>query len=237
MKIDIPVAVALDVSSGEDAVRLARTVAPHVGAFKIGLELLSGPGPVLVSALAELGKPVFCDAKLHDIPNTVERAAANLARAGARWITAHAAGGPAMIEAAVRGAAKSGTGTGILCITVLTSLSASDLAVVGHGASVGKQVARMARLAREGGAEGVVCSVRELGDVAQVAPDLIRVTPGIRPEGSASDDQARVSTPEDALARGADLLVIGRPITAAPDPAAAAHDIVRSIMDSGWPTR
>ncbi|MEX2279039.1 MAG: orotidine-5'-phosphate decarboxylase [Acidimicrobiia bacterium] len=237
MNIDIPVAVALDVSSGEDAVRLARTVAPYVGVFKIGLELLSGPGPVLVSALAELGKPVFCDAKLHDIPNTVERAASNLARAGARWITAHAAGGPAMIEAAVRGAAKSGTGTGILCITVLTSLSASDLAVVGHGDSLGKQVARMARLARAGGAEGVVCGVRELGDVAQVAPDLVRVTPGIRPQGSARDDQARVSTPEDALARGADLLVIGRPITSAPDPAAAAHAIARSIVDSGSPTQ
>lgn len=237
MNIDIPIAVALDVSSGEEAVRIARTVAPHVGAFKIGLELLSGPGPVLVSALAELGKPVFCDAKLHDIPNTVERAAANLARAGARWISAHASGGPAMIEAAVRGAARSGTGTGILCITVLTSLSASDLAVVGHLGSLGKQVARMARLAREGGAEGVVCGVRELGDVAQVAPDLIRVTPGIRPEGSSTDDQARVSTPEEALARGADLLVVGRPITAATDPATAAEAIVRSIMDSGTPSR
>lgn len=228
----IPVAVALDVSTGEEAVRLARSVAPHVGAFKIGLELLSGPGPVLVSALAELGKPVFCDAKLHDIPNTVARAAANLARAGARWITIHAAGGPAMIDAAVRGAAAGSSGTGILAVTVLTSLSASELALAGMGDSVGKQVSRMARLARDGGAEGVVCGVRELGDVAQVSPELLRVTPGIRPEGSESHDQARVATPRAALDRGANLLVIGRPITAAADPAAAAEAIARSIVES-----
>jgi orotidine-5'-phosphate decarboxylase len=227
---DIPVAVALDVSSGEEAIRLARTVSPFVGAFKVGLELLSGPGPVLVSAMAELGKPVFCDAKLHDIPNTVERAAANLARAGARWITVHAAGGPAMIEAAVRGAASGQAG--ILAISVLTSMSGSDLVTVGMGDSIGKQVSRMARLARDWGAEGVVCAVKELGDVAQVAPELMRVTPGIRPAGSSADDQARVATPREALERGADLLVVGRPITSAPDPAKAAEQIARSIMES-----
>lgn len=230
--MEIPVAVALDMASGEDAVRLAKAVKPHVGAFKVGLELLSGPGPALVSAVAEIGLPVFCDAKLHDIPNTVERAAANLARAGARWITAHAAGGPAMIEAAVRGAASAGTGTGILCITVLTSLSASDLAAVGWGESIGRQVARTARLARDGGAEGVVSAVRELGDIAQVAPDLFKVTPGIRPHGTESHDQERVASPEEALARGADLLVIGRPITADPDPVGAARRIAGEIVDS-----
>jgi orotidine-5'-phosphate decarboxylase len=231
--IDIPIAVALDTSSGEEAVRLAKSVAPHVGAFKIGLELLSGPGPMLVSALAELGKPVFCDAKLHDIPNTVERAAANLARAGARWITAHAAGGPAMLEGAVRGAQRGREGTGILAITVLTSLSAADLAAVGLGESLGRQVARTARLARDAGAEGVVCGVKELGDVAQVASDLMRVTPGIRPAGAEHDDQARVATPLEALQRGSNLLVIGRPITAASDPVAAAAAIAHSIMESG----
>lgn len=230
--MDVPVAVALDVATGEEAVRLAKAVKPHVGAFKVGLELLSGPGPALISAVAELGLPVFCDAKLHDIPNTVERAAANLARAGARWITAHAAGGPAMIEAAVRGAASAGTGTGILCITVLTSLSASDLAAVGHGESIGRQVARMSRLARAGGAEGVVCAVRELGDVAQVAPDLFKVTPGIRPRGTEVHDQERVASPREALDRGADLLVIGRPITADPEPVEAARRIAGEIVAS-----
>ncbi|MDX1448658.1 MAG: orotidine-5'-phosphate decarboxylase [Acidimicrobiia bacterium] len=235
--MEIPVAVALDFSKGEDAVRLAKKLAPHVGAFKVGLELLSGPGPGLVSAIAELGRPVFCDAKLHDIPNTVERAAANYARAGARWITAHAAGGPAMIAGAVSGAGSAGTGTGILCITVLTSLSSADLAAVGQGDSVGRQVARTARLARDGGAEGVVCAVPELGDVAQVAPELFRVTPGIRPHGSAVGDQRRVATPEEALARGADLLVIGRPITAATDPVAAAEAIAAGIVASRPPDR
>lgn len=230
--MEVPVAVALDVTSGEEAVRLARTVKPHVGAFKVGLELLSGPGPALVSAVAEIGLPVFCDAKLHDIPNTVERAAGNLARAGARWITVHASGGPAMIEAAVRGAASGDTGTGILCITVLTSLSPADLAAVGLGESIGRQVARTARLARDGGAEGVVCAVRELGDVAQVAPELFKVTPGIRPSGTENHDQRRVATPVEALERGADLLVIGRPITADPDPAAAAGRIAAQIVAS-----
>ena len=232
-----PIVVALDTSSGEEALRLAKAVGPHVGAFKIGLELLSGPGPVLVSAVAELGKPVFCDAKLHDIPNTVERAAANLARAGARWITVHAAGGPAMVEAAMRGAGEGAANTGILCISVLTSLSKSDLALVGMGDSVGRQVSRMAKLARDGGAEGVVCGVRELGDVAQAAPGLLRVTPGIRPRGSGTDDQARTATPDEALERGADLLVIGRPITSAPDPAAAAEAIARSIVASATEPR
>ncbi|MEX1005483.1 MAG: orotidine-5'-phosphate decarboxylase [Acidimicrobiia bacterium] len=236
MTVDNPVIVALDLSTGEEAVRLARALTPHVGAFKVGLELLSGPGPVLVSAIAELGKPVFCDAKLHDIPNTVERAATNLARAGARWITAHAAGGPAMIESAVRGAHRGSVTTGILCITVLTSLTTADLAAVGSGDSIGRQVARMARLARDGNAEGVVCGVKELGDVSQVAPDLLRVTPGIRPAGTSADDQARVATPEEALERGADLVVIGRPITAAPDPVEAAAAIFRTIMESRTPS-
>jgi orotidine-5'-phosphate decarboxylase len=232
MIADVPVAVALDLPSGEQAIRLARAVSPHVGAFKIGLELLTGPGPVLVSALAELGKPVFCDAKLHDIPNTVGRAAANLARAGARWITVHAGGGPAMLEAAAAGAARGAPDTGILAITVLTSLTASDLARVGMGDSVGRQVSRLARLASEHGAEGAVCSVKELGDIAQSAPDLLRVTPGIRPAGSDHGDQARVATPQEALERGADLLVIGRPITAADDPVAAAAAIAASIVES-----
>jgi orotidine-5'-phosphate decarboxylase len=230
--IDIPVAVALDVPTGEEAVRLARSVAPHVGAFKIGLELLSGPGPVLVSALAELGKPVFCDAKLHDIPNTVTRASANLARAGARWITVHAAGGRRMLEGAVAGATSAGLGTGILAVTVLTSLDAADLAAVGMGDSIGRLVSRLSKLAAAAGAEGVVCGMREIGDVAQVAPQLLTVVPGIRPLGSEVDDQARVATPEEALARGAGLLVIGRPITAAPDPVAAAEAISRTIMES-----
>jgi orotidine-5'-phosphate decarboxylase len=218
--------VALDMDTAEDAVRLARRVAPEVGGFKVGLGLLHGVGPGVATALVDLGKPVFADAKLHDIPSQVGAAAARLGRLGVRWVTAHVAGGEAMLAAAVEalGATSSG-GAGILAVTVLTSLEESDLAAVGIGLTPGKLVSRMARLADRAGCEGVVCSPRELGVVATVAPKLIRVTPGVRPSGTATADQRRVMTPEAAVGRGADWLVIGRPITAADDPVAAAAAI------------
>jgi orotidine-5'-phosphate decarboxylase len=224
--------VALDVPTAEKAVRLASALEPHVAGFKVGLELLMGPGPAVVAAVAELGKPVFCDAKLHDIPNTVGRAAHRLGRMGARWVSVHASGGADMLRAAREGLSDGAGGTvaGVLGITVLTSLDAAALAAVGVTGSPGRQVARLARLAAGAGVEGVVCSVKELGDVAQVAPGLVRVTPGIRPAGVGADDQARVATPEEAVARGADLLVIGRAITGAPDPVGAAERISRSIV-------
>lgn len=225
-----PVLVALDLPTAEEAVRMARSLAPHVGGFKVGLELLMGPGPAVVAAVAELGKPVFCDAKLHDIPNTVEHAARQVGRLGARWLTVHAGGGEAMLRAAVEGLASAGNEAGILAVTVLTSLDAAALSSTGVTGSPGKQVARLARLAASAGVEGVVCSVKELGDVAQVAPDLVKVTPGVRPPGADAGDQARVATPQEAMARGADLLVIGRPITRAPDPVAAAAAIAAELM-------
>lgn len=230
-----PVLVALDVPSAEQAVRLATRLEPWVAGFKVGLELMMGPGPATIAAVAELGKPVFADAKLHDIPTTVGRAARQLGRIGARWVSVHASGGEAMVEAAAEGLREGSGGrqAGILAITVLTSLGADDLERVGVGRSPGRQVARLAKLAAGSGAEGVVCSVRELGDVAQVAPDLIRVTPGIRPASSADDDQARVATPAEALARGATYLVIGRPITAAADPAEAAAGIAGDLAHPG----
>lgn len=226
-----PIIVALDVPDARTAVALARDLAPHVGAFKVGLELLMGPGPATVAAVRELGKPVFADAKLHDIPNTVRQAAAALGSAGARWVTAHASGGEAMLAAAVEGL-DSGSGghpNGILAITVLTSLSAADLAATGIAGSPGRQVARTARLAASAGAEGVVCSVKELGDVAQVAPQLVRVTPGIRPADTSHDDQSRVATPEEAVGRGADWIVVGRAITRATDSVEAARTIFDSV--------
>jgi len=224
-----PVMVALDLPTAEEAIRLAERLAPHVGSFKVGLELLMGPGPATVAAIRQLGKPVFADAKLADIPHTVEAAARQLGGLGARWVSVHASGGVDMIKAAVAGLAEGARGheTGILAVTVLTSLAATGLASVGVSGTVGKQAARLAKLAAAAGAEGVVCSVRELGDVAQVAPGLLRVTPGIRPEGASSDDQVRVATPVEAIKRGADLIVIGRPITRAKDPVAAA----RAILD------
>lgn len=221
--------VALDVPTAEEAVRLARAVAPHVGGFKVGLGLLFGPGPATVAAIAEIGKPVFADAKLHDIPSQVERAARRLAALGARWITAHAAGGVPMLEAAVAGAAAASTGSGILAVTVLTSLGDADVERLAPGSSPGKLTSRLTRSAREAGCEGVICSARELGVVAQVAPDLVKVTPGIRPAGEAAGDQERTMTPAEAIARGADYLVIGRPITGATDPVAAAAAISEAV--------
>jgi orotidine-5'-phosphate decarboxylase len=209
--------VALDVPSAEEAVRLAKRVAPAVAGFKVGLELLSGPGPATVAAVAEIGNPVFVDAKLHDIPATVRRAARALAGFGGRWLTVHALGGKAMLEAAIEG-----FGSGVVAVTVLTSLDATTLTETGITRSPGKLVSRLARLAAQTGCEGVVCSVQELGVVAEVASDLATFTPGIRPHDGGRDDQRRVATPEEALRRGADYLIVGRPITRAKDPLEAA---------------
>ena len=221
--------VALDLPTAEDAVRLARQLEPHVGGFKIGLGLLYGPGPATVAALAEVGKPVFADAKLHDIPSQVERAARRLAALGARWITAHASGGVAMLESAGSGAAAASTGTGILAVTVLTSMGGAEVARLAPNSTPGKLTSRLARSADEAGCEGVICSAQELNVVGQVAPRLVKVTPGIRPHGTDADDQTRTMTPADAVARGADYLVIGRPITMAADPVAAAAAISEAV--------
>lgn len=226
-----PILVALDVPTAAEAVRLARAVAPHVAGVKVGLELLMGPGPAVITALTDDGLDVFADAKLHDIPTTVRRSAAQLGRMGARWVTVHAGGGRVMLEAAVEGLAEGAGGreAGILAVTVLTSMDDAGLVETGVRESAGKQTSRLARLADAAGVEGVICSVKELGVVAEVAPRLVKVTPGIRLPDGDLDDQARVSTPEDAIARGADLLVIGRPITKAPNPAAAAEAIAARL--------
>ena len=217
--------VALDFDSSEKAVRMASELFPHVDGFKIGLELLLGPGPATIAAIRQLGKPVFADAKLHDIPNTVAGAARQLGRLGARYISAHAVGGAAMLDAAVSGLGEgaAGNSAGVLAITVLTSLDEMALLNIGLRGTLGEQVARMARLAGATGCEGVVCGVKQLGVIAQVTPDLTKVTPGIRIE-AASDDQLQTASVEEAVARGADVIVVGRPITRATDPvAAAAH--------------
>jgi orotidine-5'-phosphate decarboxylase len=224
------VIVALDLPNAEDAVAMAEEVADHVVGFKIGLGLLHGPGPLLISTLVALGKPVFADAKLHDIPSQVEAAARRLGEHGARWVTAHIGGGQDMLEAAVRGL-QAGAGaapSGILGVTVLTSLDEASLARVGINRSPGKLVSRMAKVADASGCEGVVSSPKELTIVADVAPTLLRVTPGIRP-ADRDDDQARTMTPAEAAERGADLLVVGRPITAAGDPREAAAAIAREV--------
>jgi len=226
-----PILVALDVATAEEAVRLARRLEPYVGGFKVGLELMMGPGPGVIAAIAKLGKPVFADAKLHDIPTTVHHAARQLGLAGARWVTAHAAGGEVMLRAAVDGLA-AGSGArvnGILAITVLTSLDHETLAATGVTVSPGKLTAKRARIALAAGCEGVISSVKELGVITEVAPSLLKVTPGIRLAGTSTDDQARVATPEQGIARGADYLVIGRAITHTDDPEATAAAIHQRI--------
>lgn len=224
------VVVALDLPNAEDAVAMAEDVADHVAGFKIGLGLLHGPGPLLISALVALGKPVFADAKLHDIPSQVESAARRLGEHGARWVTAHIGGGQDMLEAAVRGlhAGAGAAPAGILGVTVLTSLDEASLARVGINRSPGKLVSRMAKVADASGCEGVVSSPKELTIVADVAPGLLRVTPGIRVTDR-DDDQARTMTPAQAVERGADLLVVGRPITTARSPREAAAAIAREV--------
>ena len=220
--------VALDLASAEDAVRLAKRVAPHVGAYKVGLGLLHAAGPGIATALVDLGKPVFADAKLHDIPSQVNAAARRLGRLGVRWVTVHVSGGQAMLQAAVEGLGETSHGyAGVLGVTVLTSIGQSDLVAIGIGSSPGKLVSKMSRLAATAGAEGIVCSPQELAVVTAVAPRLLRVTPGVRPAGAATGDQQRVMTPQEAIDRGAQWLVIGRPITAAPDPESAAAELAQ----------
>lgn len=233
-----PILAALDVSTAEEAVHLARRVSPHVGGFKVGLELLTGPGPGVVAALSRMGKPLLVDAKLHDIPNTVRAAARGLGAAGARWVTAHAAGGRTMLREAVDGLAE-GSGSrpaGVLAVTVLTSLDFSDLAETGESGSPAALSSRRARLAAEAGCEGVIASPRELSVIVDAAPDILKVTPGIRPAAAEGDDQVRTATPAEALSWGADFLVIGRPITRAPDPAAAAAAIAAGLGTAGSET-
>lgn len=226
--------VALDLDTAEQAVRLAKQLAPHVGAFKVGLGLLHSVGPGVVTALVDLGKPVFADAKLHDIPTQVGAAARRLGRLGVRWVTAHVSGGETMLRAAGEGLAEtSGAHAGILGVTVLTSIDAGTLTALGIGSTPGKLVSKMSRVASASGCEGVICSPQELAVVGSVAPELLRVTPGVRPPGAELGDQRRVMTPTEAFERGADWLVVGRPITAAEDPVEAALTIAAKEIPRG----
>lgn len=217
--------VALDFPTLGEAEALAREVSADVAGFKVGLELLTGVGPSSIERIAALGKPVFADAKLHDIPNTVERAASRIAAAGARWLTVHASGGVDMMQAATSGMG----GNGVLAVTVLTSIDDKSLPSLGVEGSVLEQVLRLAALAATSGAEGVVSSPEEAEAIKSAQPGLLLFTPGVRPSGAGPDDQRRVASPSEAHRAGADYLVIGRPITRASDPGAAAREIASSI--------
>lgn len=220
-----------------DALSLYDAVAPFVGVAKVGLSLFVEHGPEAVKAFQAKGARVFLDLKLHDIPNTVELAAARAGALGVAYLTVHASGGRAMLEGAVKGAKDGAAKAGhappvILAVTVLTSMDDAALAEVGVPAAADAQAMKLAALAKASGVGGLVCSAREVAQVrAAVGPSLVLCTPGIRPAGSAAGDQARVETPEAAIAAGSDLLVIGRPIYAAASPREAARSIVEGLAE------
>lgn len=223
--------IALDGSDRRWILDTARAVAPYAGWLKLGLEAFVAHGPQLVEEVAGVGAQVFLDLKLHDIPATVERAAANCAACGAAMLTVHAGGGRRMLEAAATGArAGAGEAPTVVAVTVLTSLDGSALEELGIGREPLDLVLRWAALAREAGLGGVVASAREAAAVRRsCGDDFIIVTPGIRTASAVEDDQRRTLGPAAALAVGADLLVVGRPVTRSSDPAAAAREILREM--------
>ena len=223
-------AFALDYPTLAEARAGAERVRDVVGFLKIGLELFVAEGPAAVRLGSELGSKVFLDLKLHDIPETVERAVATASQLGASLLTLHAAGGPRMLEAAATRAEREGTGLKLLAVTVLTSLDAADLLATGVSASPAEHVLRLGKLARASGIHGLVCSTAEVAALRRaLGPEAILVTPGIRPAGAAAGDQKRVGTPASALRDGSSLLVVGRPIRDAADPAAAARSILAEM--------
>jgi len=222
---------ALDVEDRAQADALAARLGDAAGWLKIGLELFIAAGPDLVRDYAQAGRRLMLDLKLHDIPATVERAVARAGQLGAELLTVHAGGGRAMIAAAAGAARRVGARRPrILAVTVLTSLDERDLAEIGATGPLEELVVRRARLAAEAGADGVVASPREAALVRAALPaDFLIVTPGVRPAGAASGDQKRVLTAAEARAAGADLVVVGRPIRDAADPAAAARAIAAEL--------
>lgn len=231
-----PIICALDTTEIAQAQALSGALVGHVGAIKLGLEFFTANGAAGVREVASGAHlPLFLDLKFHDIPNTVARAIHATAEIDCFMMTVHTAGGPAMLRAAVDASMEVASMTGkerplIIGVTVLTSLDQDDLAIVGVSNRLDDQVKRLADLAQSCGLDGVVCSPYEIqGLRAQCGDDFTLVVPGIRPPGAENGDQKRVMTPKEALARGADYLVIGRPITAAPDPAHSAREIARGL--------
>ncbi|MBN2720587.1 MAG: orotidine-5'-phosphate decarboxylase [Proteobacteria bacterium] len=218
--------VALDVDDAREATLIAREIGALVDALKIGSQLFTLHGPGIVEGVRSAGADVFLDLKYHDIPNTVARAVRGASSLGVSWVTVHASGGPKMIQAAREAAGNAR----ILAVTVLTSLGEEDVRKIGWMVSVEEQVGNLALMARESGADGIVCSPREASFLrAALDDECILVTPGIRPSGSSSDDQARVATPEWAIANGADYLVVGRPVISASDRIEAVQNILMEI--------
>ena len=232
-----PIIVALDVSNKEKAFKLFDDLGQNAGALKIGLEMFIRFGPDIVKNAVERGAKIMLDLKLHDIPNTVQRATANVSMLGADLLTIHTTGGKKMMRAARRGVdeakEKSGVrGPKLLGVTVLTSISEEILnSELGVDKSIQEQVTALALMAKEAGLDGVVASPKEIKSIREACgKDFLIVTPGIRPAGSSVDDQKRVCTPEQAIADGADYLVIGRPILNAENPQKRLKEIVESLI-------
>jgi len=244
-----PIIAALDVPSAEQALELANEIAPAVGAFKIGKELFVAAGPDIVRRVRATGASVFLDLKFHDIPNTVAKAVAAAVRLNVQMLTLHASGGGEMMRAAEQSAQDTAKALGVaaplvLGVTVLTSMDGNALTEIGCEPNVGRQVERLASLAVSSGLRGLVCSPLEIVALRKILPAQVQlVTPGIRTGAEKADDQKRTLTPREALAAGANWLVIGRPIYAAANPRAAAEKILELLGQavtagaSGWPIR
>ena len=226
-----PVFVALDTANLDQAIAWAGAVRPCVGGVKLGLEFFNSNGLAGVRQIVDIGLPVFLDLKFHDIPNTVAGAVRAVAGLGAAIVNVHASGGPAMLRAAAEAAAEFGANRPrVIAVTVLTSLDDNDLASVGQVGPAASQVERLAQLTQSCGLDGVVCSPAEIAALrAACGTEFYLVVPGIRPAWASADDQKRFMTPREARDLGADVLVIGRPITGSDDPAAAAARIAEEL--------
>ena len=228
--------VALDTPDLDRALSWAAALRDHVGGLKLGLEFYAANGPDGVRRLAAFGLPVFLDLKFHDIPNTIAGAVRAAAGLGVAMLNVHAGGGPAMLRAAVGAAATAVPRPLVLGVTVLTSLDDGDLEEVGQRGPAPEQAMRLAGLTRDCGLDGVVCAPADVAKLrSEFGPDMTLVVPGIRPDWAAAGDQKRIMTPAAALAAGADVLVIGRPITGADDAAAAARRIADALSASATP--
>lgn len=222
--------VALDFPDASGALQLAARLEPAICRLKVGKELFTSEGPALVDELSRRGFQVFLDLKFHDIPNTVAQACMAAARLGVWMVNVHALGGRRMMAAAREALERGAVRPKLVAVTVLTSMEPADLAEVGVAGDPEAEVLRLAGLARDSGLDGVVCSAREAAMLhREIGSDFCLVTPGIRPAGAGLDDQSRVTTPVDAIRAGSDYLVVGRPITRAADPGAAARALAQEI--------
>jgi len=222
--------VALDVSSAREALKIVASLGDSVQIYKVGMQLYTAEGPQVVRDLVGSGRKVFLDLKYHDIPNTVAAAVREAAKLGVSMLTVHASGGTKMLHAAVEAAREKDSGPQILAVSILTSMDDQDLNEIGVHGQVVDQVVWLASLALEAGCAGVVSSPREVKTLREkLGSDFLAITPGVRPAGAEHGDQARVTTPGEAIAAGATHIVVGRPITAAANPAEEAAKILQEL--------